>query len=85
MENAMEKFNESTISRFLKSEISFYLTVLTALAAFVGLYYGLSNRIDLLSQEVRFHTGQSGTAEQQVKDLQARVTEIEKQIIILKR
>lgn len=78
----MTTITESTLQKFLRSEISFYISVVMALLAFAGLYFGLSNRIDLLAQEVKFYTADLPA---KVAALESRVTANEKDILLLKR
>ena len=81
----MDTNGVTTVQKFLRSEVSFYLTIVGAILAFAGLYYGLSNRIDLLTQELHFHTEQSSKVDVEISSLGARLTTAERAIIILQK
>jgi hypothetical protein len=55
------KIENSNIQKFLRSELSFYITVGIALLAGAANYYGLTNQLALLSARV------DNKAEQQAK------------------
>lgn len=71
----------SKIQQFLRSEVSFYFTVVGAVMAFAGMYNGLSTKIEVISANFESHieTGKD-------QNLNNRVTEVEKVIpVILNR
>ena len=47
--------NESSIQRFLRSEISFYITLIGAVLAIAGFYFGLSNKIGVIVERLDTH------------------------------
>jgi hypothetical protein len=79
----MEEKYTSSVQKFLRSELSFYGTIIAAVMAFAALYYGLSGRIDLLSQELRFHTESGNKYETALTALELRVTALEKAVLLL--
>lgn len=47
--------SESTIQKFLRSELSFYITLVSAVLTIAGFYFGITNQIALLTQKVENH------------------------------
>lgn len=76
---------QTTVTRILRSEVSFYGTIICAVLALAAVYYGLKADIALLTQEVRFHTSQSGEMEAKVTAVEVRLTAAEKDILVLKK
>lgn len=56
-----QRIENSNIQKFLRSELSFYITIAIALLAGAANYYGLTNQLALLNLKV------DNKAEQQVK------------------
>ncbi len=46
----------TSVSKFLRSELSFYATLMIGVISVAGFYFAISNRIDLLTQELKFRT-----------------------------
>lgn len=80
---------ETKVSRFLRSEASFYFTIASAVMAFAAMYYGMTNQIALLTQELKFHTDAGGKTETvlqaQITAQDIRLTAAEKAIIMLQK
>lgn len=76
--------NTSSVQRFLRSELSFYGTIIAAVFAITGLYFGMQsgikdvgNSLNLLSQRVEFSTGTFNDVAAKVSALDLRVSALE--------
>jgi len=78
-----EPYETTTVTKILRSEVSFYGTIICTILSLAAIYFGLKSDIALLTQEVRFHTSQSDKIENQITALDVRVVATEKSIIIL--
>jgi len=45
----------SAIQKFLRSELSFYITLIGAVFAIAGFYFGISNKIELITERLETH------------------------------
>ena len=75
--------NESSIRKFLQSEISFYVTVGVSLIAFAANYFGIMNQLSLLNQKVDYKAEQQLKMEVTLETLQAQVIAIDKRLTTL--
>ena len=74
---------ESSIRKFLQSEISFYVTVGVSLIAFAANYFGIMNQLSLLNQKVDYKAEQQLKMEVTLETLQAQVIAIDKRLTTL--
>lgn len=77
--------DQSAVQKFLRSELSFYLTIIGAVMAFAGMYFGLSNRIDLLAQDLKYLNQTISANDSRVAALEIRITNNEKEILKLQK
>ena len=52
---------------------AFFVSIAVSVFAFAGLYFGLSNKIDLLTQKVDYLVQQVGEYNERNKDVQTRI------------
>jgi len=81
---------ESTVQKFLRSELSFYLTMALGVVSVMGFYYAqagqissLGARLDLLTQEVRYYSVANDSLVGRVSVLENRIVSAEKALIVL--
>lgn len=74
---------DSSIRKFLQSELSFYVTVGVALAAFAANYFGIMNQLSLLNQKVEYKAEQQLKMEVNLESLQSLVISLDKRITAL--
>ena len=74
---------ESSIRKFLQSEISFYVTVGVSLIALAANYFGIMNQLSLLNQKVDYKAEQQLKMEVTLETLQAQVIAIDKRLTTL--
>jgi hypothetical protein len=75
--------DESAVSRFLKSELSFYATVIVAVFSIAAMFFGLQGKIELLSQKLEYSTDTSTRLSSQLSGMEVRVGMVEKAIAVL--
>lgn len=54
----------------------FVVSIMVSVFAFAGLYYGLSNKIDLLTQKMDYLIESTKTNTSSIRDLQVKYTEL---------
>lgn len=74
---------ESSIRKFLQSEISFYATVGVSLLAFAANYFGIMNQLSLLNQKVEYKAEQQLKMEITLENLQNMEIDLDKRITAL--
>ena len=70
--------NTSKIQQFLRSELSFYITLIGSVVAFAGMYNGISTKIEVMNANFSSHIEQGKD-----QNLNIRVGEIEKVIPVI--
>jgi cell division protein FtsL len=45
----------TVVQKFLRSELSFYATIITAVLTIAGFYFGLTNQMNLMAQKIETH------------------------------
>jgi hypothetical protein len=45
----------TVVQKFLRSELSFYATIVTAVLSIAGFYFGLTNQMNLMAQKIETH------------------------------
>lgn len=70
----MEK--ETTVQKFLNSPISFFTSIVIAVFAFAGMYFGITNKIELMAQKIEYHIGQTA-------DIPGRTSMLETAVAVL--
>jgi hypothetical protein len=73
--------NESTVHKFLRSEISFYATLIGAVLTIAGFYFGISNKIDLMAQKLDTHIEMTSSLPKQVAQLETDVAVLQTKIL----
>lgn len=74
----------SNFQKFLRSEVSFYGTVIAAVFAIATMYFGLAGRMDLLAQRVEFFTSSFSDLDSKLAALDGRVANCEKDTLLIK-
>ena len=69
--------NETAVQKFLRSEISFYITVVSAVVAIAGFYFGISNQINLLAEKMDNHIKSTSEIPTDVEMLREKVAVLE--------
>lgn len=82
-----EKIGNSGIQKFLRSEISFYITAATLILALAGSYYGTTNQLNLLDQRLAFYIENSNKEISDLvlnqNNLETRLLSMEKELVSL--
>ncbi len=47
--------NQTTVQRILRSELSFYGTIIAAVISIAAFYFGVTNQINLIAQKLDTH------------------------------
>jgi hypothetical protein len=65
--------NQGNIQKFLRSELSFYITLIGAVLTIAGFYFGLSNQINLIAQKMEIHLEQTGAMPEKIAQMSEEI------------
>jgi hypothetical protein len=69
--------NQTAVQKFLRSELSFYITLIGAVLTIAGFYFGISNKIDLMAQRLDTHI-------EMTSEFPKQIAQLEKEVAVLK-
>lgn len=75
--------NLTSVQKFLQSEVSFYITIVAAVFTIAAMYFGLTGRIDLLTQKLEFSNTVYNELDLRIKAIDQAHIEIQKELILL--
>ena len=63
----------TNIQKFLRSELSFYGTIVAAVLSIAGFYFGITNQINLMAQKMESHIESTAYLPTTVSDIKENV------------
>lgn len=73
----------TAVQNFLRSELSFYGTIIVAVFTIAAMYFGMTNRIDLLAQKLDYANAENSEVRTSMAAVQIRITNLEKDVALL--
>lgn len=74
----MSEVNNNSIQKFLRSEMSFYGTIVVAVMTIATMYFGLTNGMNLINQKLEYFAGNYQDILSKYVALEVRVVAAEK-------